>query len=279
EGQYTTAYDLFLMAKYAMELPEFMDIVSTTAYDTGETNVHKNLHWDTNLGLLTTTSGYYYEPAEGIKLGYTKNAGRCLVSRASLNGYSYMLVLLGAPATDEEGEWLDANLALKDAINLFKWAFESFSVKSVVNKGDIVTEIKVRLSSERDYVNLVAAEPFTFLMPNDIDSSNVSFVLDTLPESIDAPVSKGDPVGSARLVLAGTEIGAVNLVAGDNIARSELLYTLELVKSVFKSFWFKFGLIFFILLVIYYVTLMVIRNKNKNRRTSKYGGVQRRREL
>ena len=278
EGQYTTAYDLHLIAKYAMELPEFMDIASATVYDTGETNIHSNLHWNTNLGLLTSNSGYYYEPAQGIKLAYTEEAGRCLVSFASSGGYNYMLVLLGAPTKDESGEWMDTNMALKDAINLFNWAFNSFSVKTITSKGDILTEMNVRLSSERDYVNLISNNTFTYLMPNDIDVSNVSFLLDSLPESIDAPVTKGDHIGTAKLMLAGNEIGSVELIAGDNVARSEVLYTLELVKSVFRSFWFKFGLIFFVLLICYYVLLTIIRNYNKNRST-KYRNVRKRRTL
>ncbi|MBE6883419.1 MAG: D-alanyl-D-alanine carboxypeptidase [Ruminococcaceae bacterium] len=276
EGQYTTAYDLYLIAKYAMEVPGLLDIASTTVYDTGATNIHSNLHWNTNLGLLTVNSGYYYEPAQGIKLAYTEEAGRCLVTCASSGGYNYLLVLLGAPAKDEAGEWLDTNLALKDAINLFSWAFNSFSVKTVISRGDIVTEMSVRLSSERDYVNLASNETFTYLMPNDIDSSNVSILLDTLPESIDAPISRGDSVGTARLMLAGTEIGMVELIANDNIARSEILYTIELIKSIFRSFWFKFGLILFVLLIVFYISLTVVRNYNKNR-SAKYRNVQKRR--
>ena len=278
EEQYTTARDLAVIAEYAMGVPGFMDIVSTVSYDTGETNIHKNLHWNTALGLISTTSGYYYEPAQGIKIGYTENAGRCLVTYASSGGYSYMLVLLGAPALDADGEWLEDNLVLKDAINLFKWAFGSFSVKTVISKGDIVTEIGVRISADSDHVNLVSAETFTHLMPNDIDTTNVSFVLDGLPESIDAPVTRGAEVGKAKLMLAGSEIGEVTLVAGDNVARSELLYTIELIKSVFKSFWFKFGLIFFILLIVYYIALMIMRNYNRSR-AAKYRSVKKKRDL
>jgi len=149
-------------------------------------------------------------------------------------------------------------------------------VKTVISRGDIVTEMSVRLSSERDYVNLASNETFTYLMPNDIDSSNVSILLDTLPESIDAPISRGDSVGTARLMLAGTEIGMVELIANDNIARSEILYTIELIKSIFRSFWFKFGLILFVLLIVFYISLTVVRNYNKNR-SAKYRNVQKRR--
>ncbi len=278
DGQYTTARDLAAIAEYAMTLPGFMDIVSTVSYDTGETNIHKNLHWNTNLGLLNPSSGYYYEPAQGIKLGYTEEAGRCLVAFATTGGYSYLLVLLGAAAVDEAGEWLEENLALEDARSLFKWAFDSFSVKTVISKGEVVTEMPVRLSSDSDYVNLVSAETFTHLMPNDIDPSNVSFVTEGLPESVDAPVTRGTEIGTAKLMLAGTEIGTVTLVAGDNVARSELLHTIELVKAVFKSFWFKFGLIFFVLLLVYYVALTVVRNYNRSRST-KYRRVRKKRDL
>ena len=91
-------------------------------------------------------------------------------------------------------------------------------------------------------------------------------------------MTRGAEVGKAKLMLAGSEIGEVTLVAGDNVARSELLYTIELIKSVFKSFWFKFGLIFFILLIVYYIALMIMRNYNRSR-AAKYRSVKKKRDL
>lgn len=87
-----------------------------------------------------------------------------------------------------------------------------------------------------------------------------------LPESIDAPVKKGDKVGSVKLVLAGEELGEVDLVANETVELSKLLYYYDQAMQLLDSFWVKFAIIFVVLLVVAYIALMVMTNK-RHRRT------------
>lgn len=263
--QYTTARDMYLIARYAMELPEFMDIVSTYTVDIGHTNKHEgesNLF--STIKLMSKSSEYYYEPVRGIKSGTLPESGRCLVTSASQDGFNYLLVTLGAPQYDDAGQELTERLDYKDHINLYEWAFNNFSYKTLMEEDRNLDEIPVRLSFEQDYVKLKSGARFSDLVPNTYDAASVVVIPETL-ESLDAPVEKGQTVGYARLMISGEEIGTVPLVAAQSVQRSELLYLADQFVKLTRTFWFKFGLVLAVTLLLFYILLMVIRNRNRRR--------------
>ncbi|MBP0990677.1 MAG: D-alanyl-D-alanine carboxypeptidase [Oscillospiraceae bacterium] len=260
EEQYTTAEDMYLIAKYALEVEGFKDIVKTVTYNTGETNKHSNLQWQTNMAIINPNSSYYYSPVTGLKFGSTDGAGRCFVSYAEMNGYSYILVLMGADSKNKE-----KNLSFTDAKNLYNWAFNTFSVKKVVEVGRQITEEPVKMSTESDYVMLITGGEFSYLLPESVKVSDITLDYSGLPEYVTAPVEKGEVIGELKIILGGEKIGSVPLVAVKKIEKSELLSTIESIKGIFRSFWFKFGVVFFVLTILFYIAVMIIRNKNQKR--------------
>jgi len=275
EDQYTTAKDVFLMAKYALGVEGFREIVETVTYDTGATNKHTNLKWQTNMQMINPSSQYYYGPVTGIKSGNTADAGRCFVSVATMNGYTYLLVVMGAPTTDEDGNAYEKNLAFVDTKALYNWAFNTFEIKTIVEEGRQITEEPVKMSLENDYVMLVTGGGFEYLLPANLDMSSIIFDYSSLPEYIEAPVKKGDVIGELKFILADEELGSVPLIAAKDIAKSEMLGTLQSIKEIFASFWFKFGVVLFVLIIVFYIVFMIIRNKNKR----EYSNVRRRKRL
>ena len=108
---YTTCKDMYKLAKYAYDtFPVFREIVAMPTYNLDATEEHPDgtLIINTN-EMLDETSEYYYSPVKGIKTGTTDEAGRCLVSCASLDGKNYMIVSMGAPLyrLDEEKEEIE----------------------------------------------------------------------------------------------------------------------------------------------------------------------------
>lgn len=273
ESMYTTAYDMFLIARYAMRLDNFMDIASTYTVDISGTN--KEVH-DANYNLFSTiktmfpSSPYYYEPIRGIKTGTLDEVGRNYVSTASRDGYNYLLVLMGAPYKDSAGEELGERLDFIDAKNIYEWAFNEFETKQLLEKGKTCNSIPVRLSKEADSVNLLAAESFSALVPKGIEvdaESGLSVMLRyTKPDSIDAPVSRGKKIGTVDLMLNNEVLGTVDLLAEKDIPRSQTLYMLDYLKGFFNHFWFKFALVLLILIIAFYITLLVLRNRYRKRR-------------
>jgi D-alanyl-D-alanine carboxypeptidase len=208
---------------------------------------------------------YYYAPLKGIKTGSTPEAGRCFVSTATRDGFTYLLVILGAPYLDEEGNALEQRMEFVETRKIYDWVFATFRVKTLVDKGKHVGEIPLRLNMDQDRLRLMTADRFTALLPADIEAANVTF-LPHIPDTWDAPVTKGERIGEVSLLLSGEEIGRVDLLAAETVEASQLLILLENAKSLTRTFWFKFAVVLIVFLTIYYAVLMIIRNRNMRKR-------------
>jgi len=280
---YTTAYDMYLIASYAMENETFAEIVSTVSYTSEPTNKNENGYtWNNTNRMMNPQNEYYYSLINGVKTGTLDESGRCLITTAEKSGYKYMLVLMGADLYDDNGQYLPYRADFQQTQQFYDWAFENYKVKTVIEKGTVVYEIDLRLAKDgKKSLQLMSGATFSTLMPQSYNVDNVRGVpeldLTLLNEdkSIDAPVGKGDVVGELKLILSGKEIGRVDLLAAESVQRSEALYLLDQVKAVFASFWFKFVFLFVLVFVLLYVVIMIIRNRNKR----KYRHVRRKRRL
>lgn len=264
ENHVTTAADMGKIAKHAMTLPGFMDIVSQTAYDSGPTNKHENLHWETTNQMIMPENNYYYTGISGIKTGSLPESGRCFISSATRDGFTYLLVVMGSNYFDEDGKVLPGNMAFTDTKILYDWVFASYKVKTLVEKGKYVAEIPLRLSLDKDFIKLMTSDKFTSLIYYTVEASSVT-IIPEIPDYIDAPVKKNDKIGEARLMLSGEEIGRVDLLAAETVEASQVLVIWERVKAIASSLWFKFAVVFVFLLIILYIILMIIRNRNRRR--------------
>ncbi len=264
ENHVTTAEDMAIISRHAISLDGFIEIVKEYSYDTGPTNKNDNLHWESTNEMGLAESSYYYPSLTGIKTGWTPEAGRCFVSTATRDGFTYLLVVMGSEDTDADGNVMQTNMAFEDTKTLYDWVFSSFRVKTLVENGKIVAEIPLRLAMDKDFIKLMTNERFTALMHHTVDSSSVT-IIPEIPESIDAPVRKGDEIGEARLILSGEEIGRVGLLAAESVEASPALIVLEQVKGIVATFWFKFAVIFIVLAVFAYIILMLARNRRRAR--------------
>ncbi|HEV2583876.1 MAG TPA: D-alanyl-D-alanine carboxypeptidase family protein [Ktedonobacteraceae bacterium] len=108
-GHYTTAYDLARLARYAMSIPLFAQLVSTKHYVVPPTSLHHAYNWTSINQLLTS-----YPGATGIKTGYTLEAGGCLVFSATRSGHHLLGVVLHS---------IDEPHRFSDATTLLNWGF------------------------------------------------------------------------------------------------------------------------------------------------------------
>lgn len=113
---YTTAYDLALIAQFAMQNRQFRDLVATTIYSTGDIVIASggvySRTWESTNRLIQPLDPHYYAPANGIKTGTTAEAGYCLVSSAMVGDHLVIAVVLGST---EEGVWSDSVTLLEYA--------------------------------------------------------------------------------------------------------------------------------------------------------------------
>lgn len=252
EDNYTTARDVYTLMSYALKNETFKEVCGTSRYTIEATNMSGKRTLSTTNFLLDNTTNYYYQYAKGGKTGYTDEAGRCLVSFASYNGYNYMCVLMNCPPN------ADKRYEFTESAELYRWAFNNFSFKEVANSTDPVCEMPVELSLDTDFVSLYFEKPFVTVLPNEADDSTIVVKTKLKSESVEAPVKKGDVMGTADIIYAEQVIGTVNLVAGDSIKESKLLVALKYVKSFFGSIYMKVVYALIVIAIVIFI-LMIIR--------------------
>ncbi len=254
DGHYTTVRDIYTLSAYALQNSLFKEVCGTNRYAMAATNLSEARTVSTTNFLLDTTTNYYYQYASGIKTGYTDEAGRCVVSTASYNGYNYMCILMGCPSGgDKRYEFIES-------AELYRWAFLNFSFKEVANSSEPVCEMPVELSFDTDFVPLYFKEPFVTVLPNEADESTIVVKPKLSGDSADAPIKKGDVLGKADIIYAEQVIGTAELVAGTDIAANGLLVVGRYIKNIFTSVYMKILLTVVIIGVVIFVILCIRLN-------------------
>ncbi len=116
-GHAATAYDLAMLARYAMSIPEFAQIAGTRSYTANGSNL---IEMRNSNRLMSD-----YPSADGVKNGFTESAGRTLVASATRDGHRVFLVLMNAPDS------------YKDAADLFDWVFTVYGWSSATAAASI----------------------------------------------------------------------------------------------------------------------------------------------
>lgn len=262
DAQSTTAYDVLQLARACFQNSTFMEISSTTQTSIPPTNkrsADKYIRTSNHLISSFYVKDYYYEPAAGMNSGSTSKAGYCCVSSAKKGGLTYIVVVMG---TSREG---NINHSFLDAKNLFKWAFDSFELKTLITADEPIKELKVNSAKGLDYVILMPMTDISVLLPKDTDEAKITRTIDA-PDSIDAPVSKGQRIGSISLSLDGVEYGRVDLISSESVERSLLLYILNQFKSFTTSTAFRIILAIIVLLIIAYVVFILSHNRRRKKK-------------
>ena len=209
---YTTAHDMALIAKHAMSIPDFMEICNTVYYTP---NGFDTLH-NTNYMIDPNAEGgaYYYEYAQGIKAGYLDEAGKCLVTSSDKDGDKYICVCLGAAFSYEE----NVNYAMKDTAKLYGWAYDNLGVQTVYGTEDSLASVDVKYVRNGRILSAVPEKAITAFLPNDYDKNKLAVEVNC-PEQVEAPVTKGDVLGTVSVKYEDLDLGVTNLVSAEDIER------------------------------------------------------------
>lgn len=194
EEHYTTARDLAILAGYAIKNETFKTISSThkksfITEERSRTYVNHNK-------LLSM-----YDGSIGMKTGFTKRSGRCLVGAAERDGLTFITVTLDAP-----NDWSDHK-------NMLDFGYERLEKITFADAGDYSYEVKL-LDGTLSSVNVTNTEGCsTILERGDYDVKEYV----KLSRYTVAPVSKGDILGKVIFTIDGEYSGEVNLVAADSV--------------------------------------------------------------
>lgn len=172
---YTTARDLSMIAQKAMSYPMFREAVRTPTWWLTRSANQKDLLVESHNNLLTEDLTY-----DGIKTGYTKPAGRCLVASATRDGMRLISVVMNAE---------DRNI---DTKTLMDWGFKYYNLGAYVRKGDTVTICNVK-NGAVEKVAAVASEDVTGVVRKD-GSEQPTLTM----KIVEAPIEAGQVVATAK---------------------------------------------------------------------------------
>ena len=274
DAHYTTARDLVAIYTYCLQNSMFCEIAGTFTYEVPPTNKYAYTRYLRNTNNLMNPGirDYYCEYVKNGKTGTTDNAGRCVVSSASNDGYNYLLVVMNAKFYDFDDDGVEENMAFVESKKLYEWAFKNLRIREVANPSVYIpAEVEVRLSKEYDYVSLVPQTAVSALVPTGVNAENV--LIEPYPDLtktvVDAPVRKGDVLGKAAIKYAGNTIAEVDLVAAFDVQRSTLKYFGDLLLRFVRSKPFKYAMLVLFLgvlpvLAVVFVVLPAQRRKKKS---------------
>lgn len=247
ENHYTSAYDLYLMAKACWETPGFMDIVTSNSRQMPENVKHSAPYHIQNINRMQNRSTDYYRSyAKGIQVD-TPNYSN-FVTVCQKNGENYILVVLGAQKTGEENRPVFITAA-----EIMDYFFETYSMRNANTLTYPVTDITVRYARDTDSLLLYADNEVMSILPNDADESSFQKIYN-LPETVSAPVKAGDVIGTVDYYLAGQKVGTSQLVSHTDVERSGLLYLTGKLTEMFTSLYFRVVVaVTFTLIVIYLI--------------------------
>ncbi len=219
DNHYTTAKDMYLIAEYALKNQTFCDIISQYSCTIPATNKSDERVLYTTMDIENPESPLYYPYVTGVKSGFTDEAGRCLITKATKNGESYLLVTLGA----NRDRYYEGNMAFTDAVTLFEYHFAQYSIKTVLEANTVLGSVSVEGGTE-EFVEVSAdgsVETLAALDEKPIISLDYN-------KEVKAPIKSGDVLGSVTVTI-GEESFTKNLIAFSDVEKKSN-------KSLLESF-------------------------------------------
>ncbi|MCM1334421.1 MAG: D-alanyl-D-alanine carboxypeptidase [Bacteroides sp.] len=290
KDNYSSAYDLFLIAQYAYEkVPKLMEICDATEYVLPANIYNPNPYTITSYNSLIRNiadNPFYYEYARGIKTGSinvywdengVEQPGFCnFVSTASMNGFTYMLVTMNAPYYEADGTRTQGHF--KDHIAFYKWAFRTFDILEVLNENTVIASVAVDMGENTDIAVLKPSSSFSTLLPMGLDLKDIKQVVTITAEMNDnnkvvAPIEKGQVMGTLDLYLNDEFLATRSLISSQRIELSQFEYTMRMINSIFDQGWFKLCIAALAVLII----LDIVLNSVQKSRIAKLEARQKRR--
>ncbi len=255
ENHYTTARDMSILAKKAMENKTFAEMSAMTSLIIPPTNKYKTERiFRTRNSLINPYSdiSLQYRFANGIKTGHTSNAGYCFVGSAERNGLDLISVVFKSP---------NFNQSFKDTKALFEYAYSKYRMRTVIKSDEIASTCKVRWALGKDHLVLKTEKDVKALLPRDTYAPELLKSEFVINDKITAPIKEGDVLGKAKFYYDGELVAEAELLSSRTISRN-------IVKQLFSYLlngWFLLALGLLVVVILYnrLVTLREKRRKNR----------------
>ena len=226
----TSARDLYRITLAAMRLPAFMELCDCRSVTVPASNVFPPRELKSSNALISDQGiygdRYLYEGAHGVKTGYTRAAGYCLISTAQRGGLRLLAVVLGC-----DGPYLsntDTRYSFVDSAKLYDWAFETIRPRTICERGQLLSRCRASAAWGDPDFSLLAGDELSLLLP---EGAQPELRLEVEESALRAPITAGQSLGQAVFLLEGQELGRVPLIADRSLDKSLWAYVARTVKE------------------------------------------------
>lgn len=217
---HSTAYDMAIISRYAMQNPEFLRIITTM-----NANVESNKK---SYSLVNKNRLLYELPgAKGVKTGFTNKAGHCFVGAVDHNEIGFISVVLGSGwGGNRQQKWIDTK-------KILNYGFDNFKYRDIITEIDTGGTVQVE-RSRLNQVGLIFEETLSLPL-SDYEFENVKIIFET-PELIKAPIEANQKLGISKIYIDNKLEYEIDLLASESIERHDLKTSIEKILNTWFSF-------------------------------------------
>ena len=216
-NHYSSAYDMAIMAKELVKHEKIFEF--TSIYEDYLRKDTDRSFWLVNTNRLVR----FYKGVDGLKTGYTSEAGFCITATANINDMRIITVVMGEP---------DSETRNKDVSSVFDYVYAQYGLQKIIDTETILEEVSVE-KGKVENIGIVAKEEITDLYnKNDVKGE---FTYDVEVDNLKAPLSKGDVVGKLTLKENNNVIRTIDLTINEDVEKANIfeLY-LRYLKQIFN---------------------------------------------
>lgn len=271
ENHKTTAYDLALISREAMKNSEFRKIVSTIDYKIPATNMSKERKFtnlnrclsdgqskfkDKNKDEAAPAQSFRYKGTLGIKTGYTSTAGNCYSGWVKKDDTELVAIILNSST---------AKTRFSDAIALWDYGFEKYFTYKAAPAGEILDEFRVKHGAKGE-VAAVLNEDLDITLNKGIKTDNITTELVPTARKIEAPIKKGDEIGTIVVYKGETPVAKKAVYAASAVEKGGILSYIGIPDEDVPKFLIGLAVMIILIFVIYNVYRRSVYKQKKRRR-------------
>ena len=204
DNHYSSAYDMSLIARELVKYDKILEFTGT--YEDYLRANTSSPFWLVNTNRLVR----FYEGVDGLKTGYTSNAGYCLTTTAKKDGMRLITVVMNEPDTSKRSA---------DTTKMLNYGFNVYMIRNIIDENTVIDNVKVDLGKKLT-ADIVSKETITILNKKSDEKRNITYEANI--DKIVAPIKKGDIVGTINIIEDGKIISTVDATIPEDIEKANI---------------------------------------------------------
>ena len=205
DNHYSSAYDMSLIAKESVKHEKILEFTGT--YEDYLRKDTENPFWLVNTNRLVR----FYQGVDGLKTGFTDEAGYCLTATAKKENMRLITVVMNEPNTASRSS---------DTSKMLDYGYNVYMVKNIIDENTVIDKVEVELGKELK-IDIVPKETITILSKKSDENRNITY--EAKLNKLVAPIKKGTKVGTINIIENGEIISVVDATVAKDIKKANFL--------------------------------------------------------